>query len=192
VLALGFLNAMYFPGIRTSICAIAGPQNYGKALGAVACTQQLVSVFAGPAFFWLQGRTSDGCTGFGCVSSLHRALRPPVFVFGPAGVGAAVKWLGEFGPQNGGRARGGSTGLDWFDAWTNAATGLLRGSSSQNCEGSRSSAPRSSRCYQWRRQPCCLARSCASWMGRVAAAAAAKQRPQGGGGRVVTTERWRR
>lgn len=66
VLSLGVLNALYFPSIRPSICALAGEGNYGKALGAVACTQQIVSVFAGPTFFYLQGRTSEGCTGRGC------------------------------------------------------------------------------------------------------------------------------
>lgn len=74
VLSLGVLNAMYFPGIRTSICGLAGEGNYGKALGAVACTQQLVSVFAGPAFFYLQGRTSEGCTGRGCFLTELRGI----------------------------------------------------------------------------------------------------------------------
>ena len=54
ILSLNIFGAMYFPGIRTTICAISGPANYGKALGAVACTQQIVSVFAGPLFFWFQ------------------------------------------------------------------------------------------------------------------------------------------
>jgi MFS family permease len=74
VLSLGVLNAIYFPGIRTSICGLAGASNYGKALGAVACTQQLVSVFAGPTFFYLQGRTSEGCTGRGCFLTELRAI----------------------------------------------------------------------------------------------------------------------
>ena len=69
VLGLGFLNAIYFPGIRTSVCAIVGPENYGKALGAVACCQQIVAVFAAPVFFSLQGRTSEGCTGRGVFST---------------------------------------------------------------------------------------------------------------------------
>eukprot|EP01052_Picozoa_sp_SAG31_P002059 SAG31_NODE_69_length_28130_cov_15.318219_12_plen_523_part_00 len=74
VLSLGVLNALYFPSIRPSICALAGEGNYGKALGAVACTQQLVSVFASPTFFYLQGRTSEGCTGRGCFMTNLRGV----------------------------------------------------------------------------------------------------------------------
>jgi MFS family permease len=74
LLALGIFNTLFFPGLRTTTCAIVGPRNYGKALGAIATTQQIVGVAAGPLFFGLQSRTSEGCTGAGCFLTRVRGV----------------------------------------------------------------------------------------------------------------------
>ena len=54
--------------------AVVGPESYGKALGAIACCQQIVGSLAGPAFFLLQGRTSEGCVGAGCFFTELRGI----------------------------------------------------------------------------------------------------------------------